>query len=89
MQLTDWGAPVSAGEAARRAGGRRRYNAWRTFRREYRLLQVARLLRRGTYGGLIDRGTQTRLARALGVSRSTVCRDIAALLAASNARRGA
>jgi hypothetical protein len=58
---------------ARRAGGRRRYNAWRSFRAEYRRLQVARLLRSGIR-------SRTAIALRLRVSTSTICRDIQHLL---------
>ncbi len=73
----NWNAPVSADVAARRAGGRRRYNAWRrdmAFLR--RCEQVFPLLLK--YGPW-DRGTQARIARELNVSRATICRDVAAL----------
>jgi hypothetical protein len=85
-----WGEPVSGDEAARRAGGRRRYNAWRKFRAEYRRMELVRLLR--VQGGLVRRkdgwpdarigalGNQAALARQLNVSRSTICRDVQALL---------
>jgi hypothetical protein len=43
-----------------------------------RRCELVRLL--SVKGGLTDRGTQARLARELGVSRSTVCRDMALLL---------
>ena len=75
----DWSEPVSDREAAARAGGRRHYNAWRqnmALYRQMRLVEIA-----GASGlGLWRRGAQTVLAHQLGVSRSTICRDIAAIL---------
>ena len=72
---TYWSAPVSDAEAARRAGGRRRYNAWRHFCAVWRRREVARLyLELG--GGY---GVQAAMARRLGVSQATVSRDMAAL----------
>jgi hypothetical protein len=71
-----WGAPVSSGEAYRRAGGRRRYNAARRRHKQLRRAQVLAL----TVG--VDCslwGLQSALAERLGVSRSTVCRDFAAI----------
>jgi len=84
MQV-DWGAPVSDQEAARRAGGRRHYNSWRAHCRLVRWGRLLKLWGRPGIGWWHEHGFQTRMARALGVSRSTVCRDLAALLAASNA----
>ena len=60
----------------RRAGGRRKYNRKRQIQAEYRLTQVVRLLDKFGF----CRGYQTRIAEELGVSRSTICRDIARLL---------
>src|SRR5262245_62167360 len=70
--LTGWD------EVCQRAAGRRHYNSVRRFRAIIRRSKVARLLH--VQGGLTERGTQANLARQLGVSRSTVCRDIAWLL---------
>jgi hypothetical protein len=75
MDRFDWAMPVSQNEAYRRAGGRRSYNSMRAFRAEDRRSQVVRLLR---YAGLMH-GAQTWIARRLGVSRSTICRDFARL----------
>jgi hypothetical protein len=60
--------------------GRRRYNAVRQFQAAYRQAEVVRLLRKY---GLFTRGTQARIARELGVSRATICRDVAAILAST------
>jgi hypothetical protein len=58
-------------QACRGAGGRRAYNRLRQLRADYRLTRVAELLHQTGLG----RGWQTRVAEALGVSRSTICRD--------------
>jgi hypothetical protein len=73
-----WSEQTSWDEVCRRAAGRRHYNSVRRFRATYRRCELARLLL--VKGGLTDRGTQARLARELGVSRSTICRDVARLL---------
>ena len=73
-----WSEPTAWEEVFRRAAGRRHYNGVRQFRATVRRCDVARLLR--VQGGLTARGTQASLARQLGVSRSTVCRDVAWLL---------
>ncbi len=59
----------------RRAGGRRHYNRVRQFRAVLRLTQIVALLKEIGLG----RGYQTRIAERLGVSRGTICRDIARL----------
>ncbi len=74
-----WSERVSDTEAARRAGGRRRYNAVRQFRAVLRRRKVARLYLE--FGG--GYGCQAEIARRLGVHPSTVSRDLAIL------RRGA
>jgi hypothetical protein len=66
-------------QAARLAAGRERYNRLRQFRALFRRTRVARLI--GVPGNsFIDHGAQARIARELGVSRSTICRDMAYLL---------
>jgi hypothetical protein len=72
-----WSDRAPWAEVCRRAGGRRAYNRVRRIRAAFRRREVARLLR--VQGALFERGTQARLARQLGVSRATICRDIAAL----------
>lgn len=54
----------------RRAGGRRRYNAER---------QRAQAIRRHQVAALLDDDFQADIARALNVSRSTICRDAAVI----------
>ena len=61
----------------RRAAGRNRYNAERRERAMFRRYEIAMILR--DHGG-IPYGIQARIARQLGVSESTVSRDIWTLL---------
>ena len=63
---------LSWDETCRRAGGRRRYNRVRQFRANYRLTQVVKLLHQTGF----RRGHQTKIAKALGVHRSTISRDL-------------
>jgi hypothetical protein len=72
-----WSLPTSPDIAARRAGGRRHYNRWRQTLALVRRTEVCRLLDRFP---LFERGTVTGIARELGVSPSTICRDIKTLL---------
>jgi len=72
-----WSNPTSNDEVARRAGGRKHYNAWRRNMAIYRRAKVSRLLSRYP---LWERGTVKAIARELGVSPSTICRDIKELL---------
>jgi hypothetical protein len=74
-----WTAETTPEAAARRAGGRRHYNAWRQHLAFYRRVKLSRLL--FAKGKLFERGNQARLARELGVSRATICRDVRAILA--------
>jgi hypothetical protein len=69
----DWSAPVSDDVAARRAGGRRRYNARRAFFAVFRQARVAKLLCKAPP---LAHGAQAMIARALGVHRSTITRDV-------------
>ena len=73
-----WSQPTDWDTVCRRASGRRCYNGLRRARAFFRRREVARLLR--VQGSLWDRGMQTRLAQQLGVSRATICRDVAYLL---------
>jgi IS30 family transposase len=58
-------------QVARRAGGRRHYNAVRRLRAVQRKVQVAQLYREGL--------SQHEIARRLGVHPSTISRDLAYL----------
>jgi len=63
--------PLTWEQICRRAGGRRAYNAQRRFAAAYRTKEVAELLRDGLH--------QAEVARRLGVSKATICRDVAKL----------
>ena len=69
----DWSYPVSNSEAARRAGGRNRYNAWRRFLKVQRRRLVAELLAAGL--------SHQEISAAIGAARRTIRRDVAAVLA--------
>ena len=73
MSKVVWAAPVSDQEAARRAGGRRGYNARRGLVQTFRRLKVVRLFAQGKRPG--------EIARELGVHPCTISRDLAALFA--------
>ena len=66
-----WSDRTDPETVARRVAGRRHYNAVRTFRAALRRREVAALL--------LDGLSQSDIARQLGVHRSTICRDVAAL----------
>jgi hypothetical protein len=73
-----WSVPTTREAAARRAGGRRAYNCRRRLAQTVRRAEVMR--RVACKGGFFRRGIQAEVARELGVSRSTICRDIDYLL---------
>jgi hypothetical protein len=79
----DWSAPVPDAVAFRRAGGRRKYNAMRRLQRDQRRHRVCQLywqLLAGRLPGIPKEwGLATIIARLLGVSRATICRDLQAL----------
>ena len=77
MGTIDWNHPRTWDEVCRRAAARRRWNAVRRVVAEDRRRQVLELVL--ALGGL-QRGTQSRIAAALGVHRSTVCKDLRRLL---------
>jgi DNA-binding NarL/FixJ family response regulator len=64
---------LSFDQICRRASGRRRYNFQRQLDAMDRRKEVARLLM--LYGHRL-RGVQFRIARELGVSESTISRDV-------------
>jgi len=67
-----WSQRVDWDTVCRRARGRARYNALRRFRAQLRRREVLHLWhRRGDKPGL-----QTLIAAHLGVSKSTICRDL-------------
>ena len=73
-----WSQPTDKQSANRRAGGRRRYNSQRHWDAKRRRLWVARLLLdSGSWvGHWIKHGALAEIARRLGVSRATICRDV-------------
>lgn len=70
----NWSAQTEFETVCKRAAGRRRYNAERRAKARERFKIVLQLTfpPEGR-----KRGSQARLARALGVHRSTICRDVA------------
>jgi hypothetical protein len=78
MAREDWGQPTDPESAARRAGGRRRYNAVRQLIAAERRALVARLALDVVIAanGRSTWGMQTVIAEHLGVHRSTICRDL-------------
>lgn len=70
----NWSAQTDFDAVCKRAAGRRRYNAERRAeaRERYKLVVNTIMPPEGR-----KRGTQAQLARALGVHRSTICRDVA------------
>jgi HTH domain len=77
----NWTTPTDFETVCRRTAGRRHYNAWRHFLALDRRKQVCELLFQKSKG-LFTRGVQTEIAQVLHVHRSTIHRDIKALLAA-------
>jgi hypothetical protein len=78
VSRSEWSRSTSSDEAQRRASGRRQYNSVRHVRAIVRRQEVAVLLDQLGYG----HGVQVVIARRLGVSPSTISRDVAAILAA-------
>lgn len=76
MSKVQWSARTTPENAHRRAGGRRKYNSIRQLEAHLRRLEVAQGLRE--HGWV--HGVQARLARELGVSESTISRDVAWLM---------
>lgn len=81
MCATSWKTTQSYENVNRRAGGRRKINAERKARAQKRRDEIKELI--GDDGILlckVGRGKETMLANHFGVHRSTICRDIAALM---------
>ena len=70
-----WRDEATWDEVCRLLGGRRKYNAHRAFMARLRRQSVARLIAVLGY----RHGSQRRVASLLGVSESTISRDLAAL----------
>ena len=80
--ISNWSAKVSDSEAARRAGGRLRYNTLRQDKAWARRGEIIKEWSEGELWGwnkLYEPGGRARLAERLGVSRSTLTRDLAAV----------
>jgi hypothetical protein len=75
--IRHWSAPTDWQTVCARAGGRRRYNARRTFLANERRRQVLELL--VARGGLA-RGAQAEIARRLQVHRSVISKDLKRLM---------
>lgn len=69
----NWSATTDFETVCRRAAGRRRYHAKRQAeaRERFKIVLAATFSPEGQ-----KQGTQAELARALGVHRSTICRDV-------------
>jgi hypothetical protein len=76
FQRKHWVARTTPEEVARRASGRRHFNAVRTLQATVRRGHVSRLLLEYGHGY----GVQRRIAKELRVSASTICRDVKFLL---------
>jgi DNA-binding MarR family transcriptional regulator len=72
-----WSKPTTFDEVCRRAAGRNAYNDVRKIGMLARRIEVAEML---LEFGPLHRGAQADIARRLGVARSTISRDVKALL---------
>jgi DNA invertase Pin-like site-specific DNA recombinase len=77
MRATTWSTWTHPAEVALRAGGRRQYNAHRRLLAALRRRELVRMI---VESDALPFGSGAEYARRLGVSRSTVCRDLARLL---------
>jgi hypothetical protein len=73
--MSSWSRPIPAGQAYKRAGGRRHLNSQRRIAMLKRRIQVTELAKQ--YG--IGRGQRSRFAKLLGVSKRTMSADFHAL----------
>jgi hypothetical protein len=74
-----WAAYATPDVVARRAAGRKHYNAVRAFRRDMRRARIPELL--DQHGlSLWERGTPRKLGALLGVSQETARLDVLAIL---------
>jgi hypothetical protein len=71
-----WSQPTSWEEVCKRAAGRYKYNALRTFQAQLRRKEVLNLLHR--WGWVA--GVQSQIAEHLGVHKSTICRDLKVIM---------
>jgi hypothetical protein len=73
MKKRQWLTPISAGRAARRAGGRRRHNAERKREMWERRFAILRILAQDDD---LPHGGQRLLAERFGVHKSVISRDV-------------
>ncbi len=85
-RATNWTAATDFQTVCLRANGRRHYNAMRQFRALMRRSEIVRLAVTKNIS-LFEHGAQAQLARALGVHRSTVNRDVSAIMGEARARQ--
>jgi hypothetical protein len=79
-----WNPATSHDQAARRAAGRARYNRRRQFKAAIRRKKIVDIWEErvdGSGWSIFSRGSQTELAKMLGVNRSTICRDLKVIMA--------
>lgn len=81
---TTWSDSTTNHEAFSRASGRRQYNAQR---QHIAAMRQAEVFRRAMAYGYVP-GTKARIARELGVHRSTVTRDFRAAIRRLNDEEG-
>jgi hypothetical protein len=85
ISVQQFPTPLTADQVHRRAGGRRRHNKERRFARDlrrYRVFELYWSLQEAELNaGVLPKlwGLATLIAAHLGVSRSTVCRDLASM----------
>ncbi len=84
-RATNWTAATDFETVCLRANGRRHYNALRQFRALMRRSEIVRLAVTKNIS-LFEHGFQARLARELGVHRSTVNRDLWAMMREARSR---
>jgi len=75
MRATNWNEPATPEIAARRAGGRRRYNRWRQLQSTLRLIRIVEFMYRNGWTGR-EWGIRAKIAREIGLLRSTIARDM-------------
>lgn len=78
-KVLNWSAPTDWSAVCKRASGRRSYNRHRQFQAAWRRVQIVNFLRQWGF----KHGVQRQIASALGVSESTISRDLAVLNAQS------
>ena len=77
MGTVNWSTPTDWQTVCRRAAGRRKYNALRTFKAHQRRQTLLELVR--DLGGM-ERGFQAKIAAALHVHPSVISKDLKKIL---------